>query len=109
MVSVAMRKVPEKCIKIFCNLLKIKKNKSASTLQDYDLYADWAVTTYSITYHLNGGTFLGASKSDYTIETATFTLSTPVKADTEFVGWTGTNLTESTKNVKVYLDDLRYE
>ncbi|MBR2433591.1 MAG: InlB B-repeat-containing protein [Clostridia bacterium] len=78
-----------------------KTSINASALQDYDLYADWAVKTYSITYHLNGGTFLGASKSDYTIETATFTLSTPVKADTEFVGWTGTNLTESTKNVVI--------
>ena len=78
-----------------------KTSINASTLQDYDLYAQWTATTYSISYNLQGGTFLSTTPSTYTIETATFTLSNPVKADTEFVGWTGTNLTESTKNVVI--------
>ena len=74
---------------------------TASALQDYDLYARWSVKTYSISYNLQGGTLMGANRTTYTIETATFTLSNPVKADTEFVGWTGTNLAESTKNVTI--------
>ena len=53
------------------------------------LYAQWTPTTYTISYTLNGGT--ASNRTEYNIETATFTLSNPTKTGYTFAGWTGSN------------------
>ncbi|MDR2591335.1 MAG: InlB B-repeat-containing protein [Chitinispirillales bacterium] len=64
---------------------------------DTVIYARWAITTYTITYTLNGGALdtANANPTSYTIETDTFTLKNPTKTDSTFVGWTGTNVTKA--------------
>ena len=49
------------------------------------LYAKWEAITYTITYHLNGGS--GAENSTYTIESEDIILPTPTKAGHTFGGW----------------------
>ncbi len=52
---------------------------------DGTLYAKWEATTYTITYHLNGGS--GAENRTYTIESEDIILPTPTKAGHTFDGW----------------------
>ena len=58
---------------------------------------------YSISYNLVNGTMPeGESNPEtYTVETPTFTLVNPKKANQVFVGWTGTDLTEATPTVTI--------
>ena len=49
------------------------------------LYAKWEAITYTITYHLNGGS--GAENRTYTIESEDINLPTPTKAGHTFDGW----------------------
>lgn len=51
------------------------------------LYAKWVKVHYSISYELNEGAFTKAAKYSYTIETADYTLKTPVKTGYDFAGW----------------------
>ncbi|MBR4420395.1 MAG: InlB B-repeat-containing protein, partial [Clostridia bacterium] len=51
-----------------------------------DFYANWAVNTYSLEFVTNGGIYLGGNVS-YTIESDSFDLPTPTKANYTFVGW----------------------
>lgn len=51
------------------------------------LFAAWNITSYSITYNLNGGTDNAANQSTYTIQTPTVTLSSPARAGYSFGGW----------------------
>ena len=53
---------------------------------DKALWAKWEMTTYSITYNLNGGSHSGNPVS-YTVETETITLKPANKADHIFFGW----------------------
>jgi len=62
-------------------------NKAANTT----LYARWTPITYNISYELNGGEVATANPASYTIETATFTLNNPTRAEWVFNGWTGSN------------------
>ncbi len=48
--------------------------------------AKCSVISYTITYNLNGGSHSG-QKTSYTIETATFNLTTPTRANSTFGGW----------------------
>ncbi len=59
------------------------------------------ILTYSITYVLNGGSVNGTNPTEYNEETDTFTLINPEKSDCEFIGWTGTGLTELTLQVVI--------
>ena len=52
---------------------------------DGTLYAKWEAITYTITYHLNGGS--GAENRTYTIESEEITLPTPTKTGYTFGGW----------------------
>lgn len=63
-------------------------------------YAKWTRDAYKITYELNGGTATG-NPATYTTETPTFTLNNPTKPGYEFTGWTGTGLSEKTKEVTI--------
>ncbi len=52
---------------------------------DRDLYAVWRATDYTIIYHLDGGS--ATNQTSYNVETPTFTLVNPTKANYEFAGW----------------------
>ncbi|MBR3162595.1 MAG: InlB B-repeat-containing protein [Clostridia bacterium] len=62
--------------------------------------ANWSLSSYAITYNLDGGTITG-QKTSYNITTATFTLPKPTKKGYIFTGWTGTGLTEPTETVTI--------
>lgn len=59
------------------------------------------VTTYTITYDLDGGTVATENPTSYTADTETFTLNNPTKDGYTFKGWTGTGLTEATTKVTI--------
>ena len=62
-------------------------NKTANTT----LYARWEIINYTIAYNLDGGEVAVANPTEYTVETATFTLNNPTKEHNDFLGWTGSN------------------
>ena len=64
---------------------------ASGVTEDMDLYVYWMADVYAITYDMDGGSFQGAYKTQYTIATGDFTLQTPVKAGYSFAGWTGSN------------------
>lgn len=69
------------------------QNGQATEVYDnLSLYAMWSVKTYTITYDLNGGSVSG-NPTSYNINTDTFTLKNPTKANYNFLGWTGSNST----------------
>lgn len=51
------------------------------------LYAKWKLTTYKITYNLNGGKNHSSNPSNYKITTATITLKNPTRTGYTFKGW----------------------
>lgn len=53
------------------------------------LTANWRVTSYTISYNLDGGS--ATNPTSYNVETATFTLKNPSKVGYTFNGWTGSN------------------
>ena len=62
--------------------------------------ANWEIEKYTITYDLAGGN-LGeqTNPGTYTIESEDITLNNPTREGYTFAGWTGTDLTEATKDV----------
>lgn len=62
---------------------------NVNTINNVNLYAKWGISTYSISYNLNGGSISG-QKTSYTVED-TFTLVNPSKTGHSFSGWTGSN------------------
>ena len=58
-------------------------------------------TEYNIVYDLDGGTLPDVHPTTYTSQTPTFTLVNPTKQFYEFIGWTGTGLTEPTETVTI--------
>ena len=58
--------------------------------REVHLYGKWLPISYSVTYHLGGGTLSG-QKTSYTVETESFALPTPVRNGYRFTGWTGSN------------------
>lgn len=75
---------------------------TANTMAKSDLtvYAQWSLTTYTISYNLNGGTVSG-NPTTYTINTNTFTLKNPTKTGDKFSGWSGTGLKSNTSSVTI--------
>lgn len=67
---------------------------------DKNFKANWKATSYNITYELNGGTLTG-HKTNYTIETDTFTLVSPSRSGYTFTGWIGSNGTTAQKSVSI--------
>lgn len=66
-----------------------------------DIYAQWQLITYPISYNLAGGSVATANPTEYNVETATFTLTNPTRTGYTFDGWTGTDLTVATKTVTI--------
>ncbi|MBQ3409715.1 MAG: InlB B-repeat-containing protein [Clostridia bacterium] len=62
--------------------------------------ANWTKDEYAITYNLNGGTASG-NPTTYTIESDEIILNKPTKIGYTFEGWTGTELTDKTKDVTI--------
>lgn len=60
----------------------------ATLLQDIELYARWQINEYTLTYQLDDGNIVGTNPATYTVETDTFTLINPTKANYGFAGWT---------------------
>ncbi|MDY4221555.1 MAG: InlB B-repeat-containing protein [Candidatus Faecousia sp.] len=65
------------------------------------LTAAWEVNTYTISYTLGGGNVDGENPDSYTVEDAEITLINPSRSGYTFLGWTGTDLTEATRNVVI--------
>lgn len=63
--------------------------------------AVWTPTEYSLSYDLDGGEVTADNKDKYTIESDTFTLTNPTKNGYVFDGWTGTDITGASKEVKI--------
>lgn len=74
---------------------------STSDTGNKTYYAKWTVINYTISYTLNNGTVSSSNKSSYNIETATFTLNNPTRVGYTFNGWTGTDITGSSKSVTI--------
>ena len=55
-------------------------------------YAKWTLSSYTISYELDGGTVTG-NPTTYTVESSTITLNNPTKEGYTFTGWSGTGLT----------------
>ena len=51
------------------------------------LYAKWSIINYGINYSMNGGTNNNGNPTFMTIESSSFTLLTPTKAGSLFLGW----------------------
>ncbi len=60
----------------------------------------WTPTTYTISYDLDEGTALD-NPTEYTIVMEDITLNRPTRDGYKFMGWTGTDLTEPTKDVVI--------
>ena len=77
------------------------KNLSATQDEVVTLYAQWQIITFTIGYDLAGGTVATPNPTEYTVETATFTLTNPTRKGYNFDGWTGTGLSTPTKTVTI--------
>ncbi|WP_029232356.1 InlB B-repeat-containing protein [Butyrivibrio sp. VCB2006] len=66
-------------------------NDGSLGTEDITLYAQWKPIEYKITYHTNGGQNNPANPATYTIETDTFSIAAPDKANWapgyQFAGW----------------------
>lgn len=78
-----------------------KSNYLMGSDSEYTLFALWMPTKYKITYNLNGGSVSNANKTEYTIESETFTLTNPTRQGYTFNGWTGSDLSDKTYTVSI--------
>ena len=77
-------------------------DKAAVTLSaDQTLYAQWVAVTYSITYHLEGGSVSGTNPDEYTPADAAITLINPTRTGYTFSGWQGTGLSGTVPSVTI--------
>ncbi len=80
--------------------------------ENVTITANWTPITYTIVYHLDGGTVAeGANPEEFTIETESFTLVNPTREYYDFKGWTGTKLNGPTMTVTIAkgsIDDREY-
>ena len=60
-----------------------------------------APTTFTITYKSENGSLQTTNPSTYTYETGDITLAAPSREGSTFLGWTGTDLAGTTKNVTI--------
>ena len=67
-----------------------------------DLYAQWSVIGYDITYELDGGTNADGNPATYTVESEAITLAAPTRMGYNFEGWTydGQEKPEETVTIK---------
>lgn len=70
--------------------------------EEFVFWGFWTANEYNIIYNLDGGTLNGKTNPDtYNIETPTFTLNNPTKIGYTFEGWTGTDITGTSKIVTI--------
>ena len=83
--------------------------KGSETTGDKYYTAVWTADVYSISYNLNGGEW-GVHKGPdkFTVETEDFTLPIPERAGYQFIGWTGSNLSEPQMTVTIEKGSIGY-
>ena len=54
--------------------------------------ATWDISTYTITYNLDGGTLETSNPTSYTVESEPITLARPTRTGYDFAGWSGTGI-----------------
>ncbi|MBQ7104525.1 MAG: InlB B-repeat-containing protein [Bacilli bacterium] len=90
---------------------KIENNIFIMGKEDTSINAKWTISSYKISYELNGGTQEQEEINNYTENTETFTLPIPNKAGYTFDGWYNnkdfdgqaeTQIEKGTKNNKTY-------
>jgi uncharacterized repeat protein (TIGR02543 family) len=75
----------------------------ASTMPAHDLTytAQWSLSTYTLSYDIAGGSLGSPNPLNFTINSASFTLTNPTKPGYNFAGWTGTKLSSPTTTVTI--------
>lgn len=75
-------------------------DKTGTSTDDgyYEFQLDELYPTYTITYHLDGGTISGQPTS-YNKYSGTVTIPNPTKDGYRFLGWTGEGITEPQKDI----------
>ena len=68
--------------------------------EDISLTAQATPISYTITYHLDGGTDSG-NPTTYTVESEAITLNNPTRTGYTFAGWTGTDITGTSSTVTI--------
>ncbi|MBN2827161.1 MAG: InlB B-repeat-containing protein [Tissierellales bacterium] len=61
----------------------------------------WTKKAFTINYDLAGGSVSSANATTYAVDTATITLNNPTRSGYQFVGWTGTGLSQATEIVTI--------
>ena len=77
------------------NSLGYKKSETLS--YHYVLVGD----RYTVSYNLNGGEVATANPTEFSNNSADFTLNNPTKSGYTFIGWTGTGYTQPTTTVTI--------
>ncbi len=68
--------------------VRIQEGTAITKNRDHSLYAHWNIVTYTVEYHLNGGSDKGENPESYTIESETITLKNALPQYGEsFEGW----------------------
>ncbi|MCL2861868.1 MAG: InlB B-repeat-containing protein [Firmicutes bacterium] len=57
------------------------------TFSNFQLFARWSINTYTITYNLNGGSFVSTAPDTFTMSSANITLPIPHRDGFLFGGW----------------------
>lgn len=60
---------------------------SSAIISDIMLYAKWTLTTYQLTYNLDGGTNDEGNPETYSVESPDILLKDPTKEGFDFLGW----------------------
>lgn len=74
---------------------------SSSSTGSLIFTANFEKTKYSITYKLDGGKFSSNPRTYYYIDSTDYELLTPYKDGYTFLGWTGSNGSKPSQNVKI--------
>jgi len=76
-----------------------ESNEYTFVSKDVTIVANYSLDTYNITYDLDGGEYVD-NPLTYTINDS-FTLNNPTKEGYTFIGWSGTGLEETTRDVTI--------
>ena len=85
---------------------KLIENGVYTTPTDINVKARWRLINYDITYDLNGENVECNNPLTYSVESDNIVLNNPIKLGYEFLGWTGTDLTEPTRGVVIYNNSI---
>lgn len=75
------------------------ENLTATDKGTVNLYAQWTLHNYTISYDLDGGS--ADNPATYTVESNDITLTNPTRTGYVFTGWTGTGLDAVTMSVTI--------